>query len=162
MPLDSTTEPKFKTLLVLSAILLWTSFFAWAGDRGTADEAKALLAKAIDHYKEVGRKQALEDFMSKKAPWLDRDLYVACLDSNHVLVANGAYPQYVGQNILDMTKAKNGKPLGQALWDAASNGGTETVEWMWFNLVSHKLENKAGLAEKADADVACTVGYYKP
>jgi hypothetical protein len=123
---------------------------------------KALLVKAIAHYKEVGRKQALEDFSRKKAPWLDRDLYVACLDSKHVLVANGGYPQYVGMDILDATKAKNGKPLGKALWDAASNGGTEVVEWVWLNPVSHNLENKAGLAQKADDDVACTVGWYNP
>ena len=153
---------KQKSITLFSVILLLISFFAWAAERGTPEEAKALLTKAIEHYKQVGRKQALDDFNSQKAPWLDRDLYVACLDSKHVLVANGGYPQYVGKTMLDWTKAKSGKPLGQALWDAASGGGTEIVEWIWLNPLSHVLENKAGLAQKADADIACTVGYYKP
>jgi len=104
----------------------------------------------------------MTDFNSKKAPWLDRDLYVVCLDAKHVLLANGGYPQYVGSAIEDMTTAKNGKPLGKALWDAAQGGGTEVVEWKWFNPVSKQMENKAGAPQKADTDVACTVGYYKP
>ena len=151
-----------KSVIIFSAILVLTGIFAWAAERGTADEAKALLAKAIEHYKQVGRVQALADFNSKKTPWLDRDLYVVCLDSKHILVANGGYPEYVGKTMLDLTTAKNGKPLGQALWDSAQNGGSEIVEWVWFNPLSKNLESKAGLTQKADADITCTVGYYKP
>ena len=150
-----------KQLLLTSFILVILSSFAWTADHGTEAEAKALLAKAIEHYQQVGRKQAFEDFMSKKAPWSDRDLYVVCLDASHVLVANGAYPQYVG-TALDTTKALNGKPLGQALWDAATDGGNETVEWMWMNPMTRKFERKAGFSQKADTDTACSVGYYKP
>ena len=150
---------QFKSAIFTLFLSAFISAFVFAADRGTAEEAKALLTKAIAHYKEVGRKQAFADFMSKKAPWLDRDLYVACSDSSHVLVANGAYPQYVGTS-LDMTKALNGKPLGKAFWDAAETG--ETVDWMWMNPVTNKFERKAGIAQKADSDITCTVGYYKP
>jgi len=162
MLFGSLTETRKKNIIIFATIVFFVSVFVWAGERGTSDEAKALLTKAIAHYKEVGRKQALDDFNSKKAPWLDRDLYVVCLDSKHTLLANGGYPQYVGTAIEDGTKAKNGKRLGQALWDAASNAGTEVVEWVWLNPVSHNLENKAGVAQKVDNDVACTVGWYNP
>ena len=148
--------------IIFSTVFVLISIFAWGADRGTADEAKALQTKAIEHYKQVGRKQAMEDFDNKKAPWLDRDLYVVCLDSKHTLLANGGYPQYVGTAIEDLTKAKNGKLLGQALWDSAEGGGTEVVEWRWLNPMTKSMENKAGIAQKADAEVACTVGYYKP
>lgn len=132
-----------------------------AGDRGTADEAKALLQKAADHYKQVGRKQALQDFTGKKAPWVDGDLYVACADSKHVLVANGAYPSYVGTS-LDAAKDLNGKPLGQSFAEEAAKGGIQSVKWKWFNPVSGKLELKVSLVEMVDSDISCSVGYYTP
>jgi cytochrome c len=153
---------KLSHLIFFSTVFVLISVFAWSAERGTADEARALQTKAIAHYKQVGRKQAMDDFNSKKAPWIDRDLYVVCLDSNHVLLANGGYPQYVGSAMEDATQAKNGKPLGKALWDAAQAGGTEIVEWVWLNPVSKHMEMKAGVPQKADDDVACTVGYYKP
>jgi len=53
-----------------------------AADRGTPSEAKAMLEKAVAHYKDVGRKQAVADFNAKKSPFSDRDLYVVCFDSN--------------------------------------------------------------------------------
>src|SRR5262249_50633554 len=55
---------------------------ATKGERGTPAEAKAMLEKAVEHYKSVGRTQAFADFNAKKAPFFDRDLYVFCNDSN--------------------------------------------------------------------------------
>jgi hypothetical protein len=72
---------------VLGAALL-------AVDRGTPPEAKAMLQKALEHYKSVGRKQALADFTAKKAPFGDRDLYVVCIGPDHTMVANGGFPAY--------------------------------------------------------------------
>jgi hypothetical protein len=45
--------------------------------RGTPDEAKAMLAQAVEHYNKVGRVQALSDFTKMKSPFGDRDLYVS-------------------------------------------------------------------------------------
>lgn len=132
-----------------------------AADRGTADEARALLQKAVEHYKQVGRAKALEDFTGKKAPWVDRDLYVACSNSKHILVANGAFPSYVGTS-LDAAKDIHGKPLGQSFWDEADKGGVQSVQWHWFNPVSGKMELKTTLVERLDADTQCSVGFYTP
>jgi cytochrome c len=76
------------TLLALTAI----SVGALASERGTPAEAKAMLAKAVAHYKAVGRQQALADFTARKAPFGDRDLYVFCIGPDRKLVANGGYP----------------------------------------------------------------------
>jgi hypothetical protein len=131
-----------------------------AGDRGTADEAKALLQKAVEHYKQVGRKQALEDFTGKKSPWVDRDLYVACGDSKSIIVANGAFPNLVGSSS-NLAKDVNGKPLGDSMWQAAAKGGIQTVEYSWYNPVTGKMERKVAFVEKVDADIRCSVGSYK-
>jgi cytochrome c len=77
-------------LLLILATLNATTLFA--ADRGTPAEAKAMLQKAVAHYKQVGRKQALADFNAKKPPFGDRDLYVACIGPDHTIVANGGFP----------------------------------------------------------------------
>src|ERR1700694_4027002 len=87
-----------------------------ASDRGTPAEAKAMLQKAVAHYTSVGRKQALADFTAKKAPFGDRDLYVACIGPGRLISANGAFPAYVGTSV-NVLKDANAKPVGNAMWD---------------------------------------------
>ncbi len=76
-----------------------------------------MLQKAVAHYKEVGRKQALADFTAKKPPFGDRDLYVACLGPDQTIIASGGFPQYVGASA-DAWKDANGKSVGKAGWDS--------------------------------------------
>lgn len=153
-----------KTKLFGTSILLLFAGILnlWAGDRGTAEEARALLQKAAQYYKEAGRAKALEDFTGKKSPWVDRDLYVACMDdTKHILLANGAFPSFVGTS-LDAKKDDSGKPLGQSFAEAAAKGGIQEVVWHWFNPVSGKTEQKVSLVQKVDEGTSCSVGYYKP
>jgi len=132
----------------------------FATDRGTPAEAKAMLQKAIAHYKAVGRKQALADFTAKRASFGDRDLYVACIGPNHTIVANGGFPQYVGLSA-DMLKDADGKSVGQQGWDVASTKGEGAVRYRWINPVTHKMEPKITFFAKAGEDV-CGVGAYNP
>ena len=145
------------TLLVMALVL---TVDAHAGDRGTPSEAKAMLAKAIAHYKAVGRKQALADFTGKKAPFVDRDLYVFCISPDRVIVANGGYPSFVGSSV-DILKDADGKPLGKALLDAGSREGGGSVEYAHVNPVSHLPQSKLAFVQKAGEDV-CGVGAYNP
>src|SRR5712692_10372372 len=97
-------------VLMAAALTLPVSGAFSAAARGTPDEAKAMLAKAVAHYKAVGRKQALADFTGKKPPFFDRDLYVVCLAADHTVAANGAFPAYVGAAV-DVLKDAEGKPI---------------------------------------------------
>src|SRR5262249_67562 len=103
-------------LLCVACTLLSTGRLP-AAERGTPNEAKAMLTKGIAHYQEVGREKALADFSSKKPPFRDRGLVVVCLSPDHTITAHGAFPQFVGQSS-DNLKDAEGKPLGQALWAA--------------------------------------------
>jgi cytochrome c len=145
------------TSLVMALVLIVD---VHAGDRGTPSEAKAMLVKAIAHYKAVGRKQALADFTGKKAPFVDRDLYVFCMSPDRVIVANGGYPSFVGSSV-DVLKDADGKPLGKALLDAGSREGGGSVEYAHINPVSHLPESKVAFVQKAGEDV-CGVGAYNP
>ena len=55
------------TALLLAVPTLLVAAHPAAAQRATPAEAKALLAKAVAHYTEAGRAQALADFTAKKA-----------------------------------------------------------------------------------------------
>ncbi|PWT95030.1 MAG: Cache domain family protein [Blastocatellia bacterium] len=126
-------------------------------DRGTPEEAKALLDRAIDHYKGVGRDKALSDFNSKTAGFIDRDLYVVCIDSKRKVVANGGFPQYIGGPV-DLLRDASGHSMGKAIEDAA-NSADGKVEYAWLNPVTHVTEKKLGFFKKIGDDI-CGVGAY--
>jgi len=119
-----------------------------------------MLQQAVAHYNSVGRQQALADFTAKKPPFADRDLYVACLGSDHTLVANGGFPKLVGSSV-DAWKDADRKPLGRTIWDVASSTGEGSVEYRWHNPVSEKVERKIFFVQKVGDD-ACGVGAYNP
>jgi len=129
-----------------------------AADHGTATEAKAMLVKAITHYKAVGRKQALADFTANKPPFGDRDLYVVCFNSERIVVANGGFPGYVGTRG-DTVVDENGKGVGAASWEATSASGEGVVQYRWVNPVTRDVEAKTMFVARIGGDV-CGVGNY--
>ncbi len=146
--------------LMLVAFVISVSVDVSALERGTPTEAKALLGKAVAHYKAVGRKQALADFTAKKAPFVDRDLYVACIGPDRIISANGGFPSLVGTSA-DAWKDADGKALGKAIRDLASSKGEGSVRYRWINPVSGKMEPKISFGQKVGDDV-CAVGAYNP
>jgi cytochrome c len=118
-----------------------------------------MLRKAVDHYNAVGRKQAFADFTAGKAPFRDRDLYVVCMASDHTVVANGAFPSYVGTSADALVDAK-GRPLGKAFWDAAAKNVEGSVGYPMLNPVTGKIEEKTMFYSKLADDLLCGVGAY--
>jgi cytochrome c len=133
---------------------------ATKSERGTPAEAQAMLQLAVAHYQSAGRDQALADFNSRQAPFFDRDLYVVCIDSNHIETANGGFPQYVGVSA-DTIMDANGIPVGKAVWDTASTTSVNSINYQWVNPVSGQTEPKILFFQKVGTD-ACGVGAYNP
>lgn len=90
---------------------------AVAGDRGTPVEARAMLMKAIAHYKAVGRKQALADFTAQKPPFRDRDLYIVCVDRQR---------RIFGQRRLSRGRLCVCRPHKGFHWRRRGHGGMES------------------------------------
>ena len=126
--------------------------------RGTPEEAKAMLERAVEHYNRVGRTQALDDFTKMKSPFGDRDLYVFCLGPDHKISANGGFAQYVGMSG-DVWKDADGKSLAKAIWERAQTSNEGSIEYKWINPVSKQIEKKVGFFKKVGQDV-CGVGAY--
>lgn len=151
------TRP-LSTLPAIAVIALFAATAFSAPERGTPEEAKAMLMKAAAHYKEVGRTQALADFTASKAPFRDRDLYIVCVGPNRMLSANGAFPTYVGASI-DVLKDASGKPLGGAIMHSVDAKSAGAVSYMMVNPTTGKSELKTLFTMKLGDDV-CGVGAY--
>jgi hypothetical protein len=119
---------------------------------GTVAQAKAMLQEAVAHYNSVGRTQALKDFTGRVAPFFDRDLYVACIDSHLIQSANGGFPNLVGSSV---------EPISRAAWDAATSDKIGSVSYAYTDPATKATEPKTFYYEKVGSDV-CGVCVYHP
>lgn len=133
---------------------------AWAADKGTADEAVAMVKKAAALIKSAGKEKAyaaISDPANKD--FHDRDLYVYVYDLNGVALAHGNNPKMVGKNLMALPDS-NGKLMIKEMVELAKSKGTGWVEFKWPNPVTKAIEQKAGYIEKVD-DVMVGSGIYK-
>lgn len=147
-------------LAIPAIVLAGAALAASATDRGTPDEARTMLRKAIAHYNTVGRVRALADFNSKKPPFTDRDLYVFCMGPDKKLIADGGFPEYVSLSA-DLIKDDQGISVGEAGWNVAVANGEGEIRYNWFNPSNMLLEPKISFFARAGGDV-CGVGAYNP
>ncbi|MCE3603058.1 cache domain-containing protein [Massilia sp. P8910] len=144
----------------LSIILLALPGAAWSADKGSADEAVAMVKKAIALIKTDKAKAfaAISDTGNKE--FHDRDLYVYVYDLNGVALAHGNNPKIVGKNLMALADS-NGKLMIKEMAELAkSPAGHGWVEFKWPNPVTKALENKAGYVERVD-DMMVGSGIYK-
>ena len=131
---------------------------------GTADEAKAMLMKAVAAVK-ADKAKALDMFNKGEGGFLDRDLYVFCAnvsDNITVAVGNPNAKQLLGKDNRGLKDA-TGKPFGEEL--AAANqkpeGVITEVSYMFPRPGADKTPvPKVSLVTRA-GDLGCGVGYYK-
>ncbi len=144
-------------LLTFGAVALAVAVGAVAGEKGTPAEAKALLDKAVAEVQKDGSATAVAKFNDPAGGFRDRDLYVFCMDASHKITA---HPDAAlrGTDAAALMDA-NGKEFGKEMVAAAKKGGG-SVEYMWKNPVSGKVEDKVSYLKKA-GDQTCGVGAYK-
>jgi signal transduction histidine kinase len=146
---------KKMTLFVLTALIWAFTMPAFAGDFGTAEEAKAMLEKAVAAIK-ADKPAALAKFTKGEEGFKDRDLYPFCggPDGNFT-----AHPTLVGKSMKDL-KDKAGKPIGEAFYATATVGSISEVAYMWPRPGQTDPVQKVSFVTKVD-DQVCAVGYYK-
>ncbi|MFA7059542.1 MAG: cache domain-containing protein [Pedobacter sp.] len=147
---------QFTMLSALAAMLLTFTTPAFSASFGTAEEAKAMLVRAVDAIK-ANKTDALAKFTKgEEGGFKDRDLYPFCggPDGNFT-----AHPKLVGKSLKDL-KDKAGKALGQEIYDIAKEGTIQEVSYMWPRPDSTEPVQKISYVTKVD-DQVCAVGYYK-
>jgi signal transduction histidine kinase len=149
-----------KTLVIAAATALMSvSQVASAAEFGTAAEAEAMVKKAIDHMRKAGRQQAYADFTGKKAPFVDRDLYVTVTNLTGTSLAHGMNPKMVGMDLIDF-KDIDGKPYFRERLELAKTKGKFWQDFKFVDPVTKKVLPKSMYCERED-DVAVCVGIYK-
>jgi signal transduction histidine kinase len=131
-----------------------------AGERGSAEEAVALVKKAVAYMKEHGKEKAFAEFSNINNPQFhDRDLYLFVYDINGTAVTHGNNPKMIGKNLLEM-KDNDGKLIIKTFIEVANSAGKGWVDYKWPNPVTKAVESKSSYIEKADGlIIGC--GIYK-
>lgn len=146
----------FRTMMsLLVAIALLASTSAYAAEFGTADEAKAMLDKAVKELKK-DKAAALQMFTKGDGGFKDRDLYPFCGGADGMFTA---HPSLVGKSLREL-KDKSGKPLGEEIYKTAQEGKVSQVEYMWPRPGQTDPVQKVSFVTKV-GDQVCAVGYYK-
>ena len=149
-------------LTALAAVLaLAIGMPAFAQDKGTKDEATAMVDKAIAHIKKVGREKAFADFSSKKAPWVDRDLYVVVYDMKGKVLAHGSNEKMIGKDVIEL-RDNDGKFFVKERVEMMSKG-PEAKGWQdykFMNPVSRQIEPKQMYLRRFE-DLIIGCGIYK-
>jgi hypothetical protein len=150
---------------LLSALTFAATAFAQQADHGTADQAKAMLIRAVAAVK-ADKAKAIEEFNAGADGFRDRDLYVFCAnvdDGKVVAQGNPNAKQQLGQDNRTF-KDSTGKPFGKELYAVGKKPEGQITEVNYLFL-------RPGAADKKPVpkttfvthvrDLICGVGYYK-
>ena len=148
----------FQTI-VFGLLALTFNMAAVAADNGSAEEATALVKKAVAYLKANGREKAFAEFNSPSGQFKDRDLYIFINDMNGKMWAQGANPKLIGKNLIDI-KDVDGKYFIKDFIELAGTKGKGWVDYKWPNPVSKAVEQKSTYVEKVD-DLVIGCGIYK-
>jgi signal transduction histidine kinase len=146
----------FRAFVVLPAFLLAASSFA--GDRGTADDAKAMVKKAVAFLKANGKEKTIAALNDPKGAFVDRDIYITVCDMNGVVLAYLQNPNVIGKDTSGLKDAK-GKEFVKDILSQAKAKGAGSTSYVWLNPVTKELQGKTTYFEKAD-DMVFSSGYY--
>ena len=149
-----------KTALILTGIFLIAGLLAAAVNAaGTADQAKALVQKAVAFYKANGKDKAIAAFNNPKGEFVKGDLYIFMMDGNCNTLAHGANAKLVGKNVAELKDA-DGKLFMQAMRDTAKKGGG-WVDYKWSNPATKKVQAKSSYIMPLGDGLFVGCGIYK-
>ena len=148
---------RLATLVALQIALLSVAIEPTrAAEYGTANEAKAMLERAVAAVKE-DKAKALDTFNKGEGGFKDRDLYVFCANISDGILT--AHPYLKGEHLQDI-KGKKGYPLGKEIMQNATEGTIKELTYWWPRPGLDKpLEKITFYTRVGDQD--CGVGYYK-
>ena len=146
-------------LASILALLLALPLTGLAAERGTANEAKAMVQKAINAMKKGGVDATVSEINKRDGQYTDRDLYVVVYDLNGKNLAH-LNPKMVGKLWIG-TKDQDGHYLIQEMVGLANGPGDGWVDYKWPNPISKAIEQKSTYIEKLDNGTIIGCGIYK-
>jgi len=152
-----------KKFLFWAALAFSTAFLpvgASAAERGTAEEASALVKKGIAYLKANGPEKSYAAFNDPQGQFVDRDLYLFVFDMSGKTMAHGANKKLLDKNLIDLKDA-DGKAFIKEFIDVANKKGQGWVDYKWPHPVTKAIEHKSSYVEKLNDNTFIGVGIYK-
>jgi cytochrome c len=150
-----------KNFLVAFLAVLFTAglVFAAKADKGSADEAKAMVTKAVALIKAEGKEKAFAKFNDNKGAFVDRDLYIYIIDMKGKCLSHGTNAKLIGKDLYDLKDADQ-KQFIKDMLAVANAKGNGWSDYKWTNPTSKKVENKSSYFQKVE-DFVVVCGIYK-
>jgi len=148
-----------RIVIAIVMILFVVVGIAYALDRSTGKDAKAMLEKAIAFYQANGQEKALATFNDPNGPFVKKDLYIFALDLNGKVIAHGTNAGLIGKGMQEIRDLKK-KNFINVMVKIAKAKGEGTVDYWWDNPQSRAGEQKISYFKKIDG-VILGCGYYK-
>jgi cytochrome c len=148
-----------KYLLLAFTTFIFAISTASAAEKGTADEAVALVKKAVAYVKANGAEKAFAEFNNPKGQFINRDLYIFAQDMDGKMLAHGANSKLIGKSLIDVKDA-DGKMFAKEIVEVAKTKGSGWIDYKWPNPVTKAIELKSTYVEKA-GDILISCGIYK-
>jgi signal transduction histidine kinase len=127
--------------------------------QGSADEARALVERAVCLIKSRGLASAAQAFHAKDGGFLDRDLYLFVIDRNGTYRVHGAKPAMEGKRVHEVPGIDGNRFLRDA-WAAAPGAGG-WIEYDIVNPESGAVQPKASFVVQIDEQQFAGCGVYR-
>lgn len=136
----------------------FSGFSVQAAEHGSANEAKAMVQKAIDAMKKHGIEATITDINKRDGQYQDRDLYVVVYDMNGKNLAH-LNPKMVGKEMMDLTDV-DGKFFIRERIELVKAKGKAWQDYKFVNPTTKQIEPKSMYVEKFE-NVIVGCGIYK-
>jgi hypothetical protein len=156
---------KFWIAAVLAAVIALSPGAFAEQTGGTADEAKAMLMKALAAVK-ADEAKALDMFNKGEGGFRDRDLYVFCVNAGDGTIVATGNPNLKPALGTDIRAAQNstGDAFGAEIYAAIQKPEGEITEVSYMAPRPGPDDTPAArvsLVTRADGDIGCGVSYYR-
>lgn len=131
-----------------------------AAERGTAEEATALVKKGITYLKANGPEKSYAAFNDPQGQFVDRDLYLFVFDMTGKTLAHGANKKLLDKNLIELKDA-DGKAFIKEFVNVANTKGQGWVDYKWPHPQTKAIEHKSSYVQKLDDGTLIGVGIYK-
>ena len=127
--------------------------------QGSADEARALVERALALCHQQGQRNVLATLHSAEEGFVDRDLYVFIVDRQGRYLLHGAKPQFEGKRVHDLPGI-NGDRFVSDAFAAAARGG-DWIEYTITNPATGDVQPKASWVQDVDGHTVIGCGFYR-
>ncbi len=127
--------------------------------RSTPKQATALLNTAVDYMGTHTPQQAYAAFNDQKGKFVKNDLYVFVVGFDGIMRAHGGAPKgLVGMDVTGLEDA-SGKLLIREMLDIAKEVGAGTIDYVWRNPATNRVENKTTQFKRLGENVVAVGSY---